>query len=68
MGIEHKHQHEHEHGHHQEPSRRKLQHDWRVWLVVGLMLTSMLVYVMSDNERFGWGGSQRHPPVPAMAP
>jgi ABC-type nickel/cobalt efflux system permease component RcnA len=71
MGIEHKHQHEHEHehGHHQGPPRRKLHHDWRVWLVVGLMLTAMLVYVLSDNERFGFGrASQSRPPVPAMAP
>ena len=50
------HQHEHEHGQHQAPSRRKLHHDWRLWLVVGLMLVAMLMYVLSDNERFGRGG------------
>jgi len=62
------HQHEHEHGQHQAPSRRKLHHNWRLWLVVGLMLTAMLTYVLSDNERFGRGGGagKLSPPVPAM--
>ena len=61
-------EHQHEHGHHQAPSRRKLYHDWRLWLVVGLMLAAMLIYVLSDNERFGLRGGTRHisPPVPAM--
>jgi hypothetical protein len=59
----------HDHGHHQGPSRRKLHHDWRLWLVVGLMLAAMLIYVASDNERFGprRGPGKTAPPVPAMS-
>jgi hypothetical protein len=61
---------EHERGHHQAPSRRKLHRDWRLWLVVGLMLAAMLVYVLSDNERLrpGRGTGKVSPPVPAMSP
>ena len=58
-------EHKHEHGHHQEQSRRKLHHDWRLWLVVGLMLAAMLIYVLSDNERFGLGGGTAKMPPPA---
>jgi len=59
---------QHDHGHHHGPSRRKLHHDWRLWLVVGLMLAAMLMYVLSDNERFGFrrGTEKMSPPVPAM--
>ena len=59
---------QHDHGHHHGPPRRKLHHDWRLWLVVGLMLAAMLMYVLSDNERFGLGrGTGKiSPPVPAM--
>ena len=58
---------EHEHGPHQRSSRRKLHHDWRLWLVVGLMLAAMLVYVVSDNERFGLGGGTAKTPPPASS-
>jgi hypothetical protein len=59
---------QHDHGHHHRPPRRKLHHDWRLWLVVGLMLAALLMYVLSDNERFGLGrGTGKiSPPVPAM--
>ena len=59
---------QHDHGHRHGPPRRKLHHDWRLWLVVGLMLVAMLMYVLSDNERFGLGrGTGKiSPPVPAM--
>ena len=60
-------EHEREHGHQQGPSRRKLHHDWRLWLVVGLMLAAMLIYIYSDNERFGpWRGTPKMaPPAPS---
>jgi hypothetical protein len=66
-------EHQHEHGHHEGPPRRKLHHDWRLWLVVGLMLAAMFMYVLSDNEQFGQFGFRRGtgkmpPPVPAMNP
>ena len=48
--------------------RRKLHHDWRLWLVVGLMLAAMVAYVLSDNERFGGRRGRMQPPAPAMNP
>ena len=46
---------QHDHGHHHGRPRRKLRHNWRLWLVVGLMLAAMLMYVLSDNEQLGTG-------------
>ena len=44
-----------------------LHRDWRVWVVVGLMLAAMLVYVLSDDEMFGPSGPQPQDEVPAEA-
>ena len=33
-----------------EFSLRKLHKDWRVWLIVGLMLIAMIVYVLTLDE------------------
>jgi len=43
--------HEH-HGHHDHhpPKRKALHQDWRAWLVVGLMLAAMAMYVFSVDE------------------
>ncbi len=59
--------HKHEYEHHEGPSRRKLHRDWRLWFAIGLMLAAMLVYIFSDNERFGFGRGRpnKSPPVPA---
>jgi hypothetical protein len=61
--------HHHEHGdHHHEHSAASpgLHKDWRTWLVVGLMLLGMVVYVMSFDEEDQPGG-EVGPPVPAAA-
>ena len=62
--------HHHQDGHPQAPWHRNVHCDWRLWLAVGLMLTAMLMYVLSDNERFRYGNAagQMSPPVPAMGP
>lgn len=66
-------QHNHDkqhHGQHHSKTKSGLHKDWRVW-VVGLMLIAMLIYVLSDNERFqlgapdGPGDAIDSPPVPA---
>lgn len=31
-------------------SVRRLHKDWRVWLIVGLMLTAMIVYILTLDE------------------
>ncbi len=31
-------------------SVRRLHKDWRVWLIVGLMVTAMIVYVLTLDE------------------
>jgi hypothetical protein len=59
---------QHDHDQHHGPPRRKLHRDGRLWLVVGLMLAAMFMYVLSDNERFGPGRGTGNisPPVPSM--
>jgi ABC-type nickel/cobalt efflux system permease component RcnA len=47
----HDHKHSDHHGHdHRPPARRGLHKDWRAWLVVGLMLIAMAVYVLTMDE------------------
>jgi hypothetical protein len=52
----------HDHGHHdhqhhtQHPKNKPLHKDWRSWLVVGLMLAAILMYVWSNDERDPPGG------------
>jgi len=35
---------------------KKLHKDWRVWLVVGLMLTAMAIYVLTLDDSVIWVG------------
>jgi ABC-type nickel/cobalt efflux system permease component RcnA len=42
--------HKHTHGDASEWSVRKLHKDWRVWLVVGMMLVAMAVYVLTLDD------------------
>ena len=70
MGMEKKHsstgEHHHNHGHHHGPAWKRLHRDWRLWVVVGLMLAAMLVYVLSDDESLRPGGPPGKP-APAAA-
>lgn len=53
------------HEHHNKP-KPGIHRDWRLWVVVGLMLAAMIVYVTSDDEALqpvGPDGAQ----VPAAA-
>jgi hypothetical protein len=51
-----KHNHKHSESHRQterveaEFSSRKLHKDWRVWLVVGMMVAAMVMYVLSLDD------------------
>lgn len=61
------HDHEH-HGHHEHAPRSKgLHKDWRAWLVVGIMLAAMAMYVLSDDEALQPGDAQPQERVPAAA-
>ena len=60
-----KHSAQHKHDH--KPQRRPPHKDWRVWVVVGLMLAAIAVYVLSQDESFQPGGNVQQP-VPADAP
>ena len=56
----HHHDHDHEgHAHKQPPHK-----DWRLWVVVGLMLAAMIGYIMSMDEAIEPGGVEE-PQVPA---
>ena len=57
---------QHEHPHHKHHDRKYpgMHKDWRTWLVVGLMLAAMLMYVLSNDEADQPGGEMA-PAVPA---
>jgi ABC-type nickel/cobalt efflux system permease component RcnA len=52
--AKHNHKHSESHRHVEndkaEFSSRKLHKDWRVWLVVGMMVAAMIIYVLSLDE------------------
>jgi hypothetical protein len=60
------------HRHHQTHSQegadhpwwRRAHRDWRLWIVVGLMLVAMIIYVMTMDEALPPGGKVK-PAVPA---
>jgi hypothetical protein len=41
----------HLHGEHHKPQGRKLHKDWRLWLMVVLMLAAMAVYLLTLDLR-----------------
>jgi hypothetical protein len=48
------HDHQQPHSHH--PKRKAIHKSIWTWVVVGLMLAAMLMYVISDDEAIGPGG------------
>jgi len=57
-----KHHHDHHHDNQHRPKRQPHK-DWRLWAVVGLMLLSMVVYLLTMDEAWQpFGGLQQ--PVP----
>jgi len=59
------HQHKHHDHDHQHKKPKGLHTDWRLWLVVVLMLAAMVIYVLSDDESIQPGQPNASPPVPA---
>ncbi len=67
MSHEHNHDHHGHHNHQTHPKQnRPIHHKWWFWVAVILMLGSMFVYVMSDDESLQPGGGEG-PPMPAAA-
>lgn len=60
------HEHQHNHGHKYNSNWRRLHRDWRVWVMVALMLAAMAAYVLSDNESLQPDGASQAP-MPAAA-
>ena len=60
--------HPHGHGHHGKspahPPPRGLHHDWRTWVVIGLMLAAMVIYILSIDESVR-PGVRTQPQIPA---
>jgi hypothetical protein len=57
--TQHKHNHSESHRHarkdESKSSIKKLHKDWRVWLVIGIMLTAMITYVLTlDDSIVPW--------------
>jgi hypothetical protein len=50
--TQHNHKHPKSHDHPQDGGEvsRKFHKDWRVWLVVGMMLAAMCIYVLTLDE------------------
>jgi ABC-type nickel/cobalt efflux system permease component RcnA len=62
-----KHQHAvHTHEHATKPAGGGLHKDWRTWVVVGLMLVGMAVYILSMDEEIV-PGEPLQPQMPAAA-
>jgi hypothetical protein len=61
-----KHEHGHEHGH-TTHRKRPIHHSLMLWGAVILMLIAMVVYVMSDDERFIPGNDKKEPMPAAPA-
>jgi hypothetical protein len=52
------------HGQHHSGGKKGLHKNWVTWVVVGLMLVAMAIYVMSDDESLQPAGPAG-PGVPA---
>lgn len=62
-------QHKHNAEHQQHHSPKSAWHkDWRTWVVVGLMLAAMAVYVFSVDESVGPGATEGGVEEPISAP
>lgn len=59
------HEHNHHGNHDHHPKRKGLHRDWRAWLVVGLMLAAMAMYLLSGDESFQPGQAEPGPRTPA---
>ncbi len=61
----HDHQHHGHHESHHTHKRRPLHKDWRAWVVVGLMLAAMAMYVLSFDESIEPGNPHAGERMPA---
>ena len=57
----------HNHDTPRSSARKGLHRNWRLWVVVGLMLAAMIAYVISDDESLQPGGDPPGEPMPAAA-
>jgi len=55
----------HNHGNRRSPAWKNVHRNWRTWIVVGLMLAAMVMYVLSDDESIQPGDDLPEQPVPA---
>jgi hypothetical protein len=62
----HESQHQHHHDQHHHAHKRKgIHRDWRAWLVVGLMLLAMIIYVLTMDESWQPFGNKPGQAMPA---
>ncbi|WP_442484290.1 hypothetical protein [Aeoliella sp. SH292] len=57
--------HDHTHDHHHSKPKSQFHKDWKTWVVVGLMLAAMAMYVLSDDESIQLSSDTLGPAVPA---
>ena len=58
--------HKHDHGAKHSAAWKRAHRNWRVWVVVGLMVAAMLMYVLTDDESLQPGAPPGEP-MPAAA-
>jgi hypothetical protein len=60
---------EHRHGEHcSHGHKKKLHQDWRMWVIVGLMLGAMAIYLLTLDERIVPGAAPAGNPPATNAP
>jgi hypothetical protein len=50
--AEHHHSHHHDKHAHDGPRKRPIHKDWRLWVVVVLMLLGIVIYILTFDESF----------------
>ncbi|HEV3298715.1 MAG TPA: hypothetical protein VG055_03705 [Planctomycetaceae bacterium] len=61
--MNHPHHHDHSGHHHEDKPPRQFHKDWRVWVVVVVILAAMATYVLTNGEVLRFA-----PPPPESAP
>lgn len=50
------------------PARTPIHKDWRVWVVIGLMLAAIAIYSLSEDDSFAPGQPAAGQPAAAPPP
>ncbi len=60
-------EHGHSHGGSRVSALKRLHRDWRIWVMVGIMLAAMFAYILSQDDSLQPEGPPPAPPSAATA-